>query len=113
MGLSWLASPSAEPLLRRIAEVLEPLGAGRLSGEGSGGADVSPLRPFGVPLFAVQQDFTSYFDFHHTANDTFDKVEPASLDRVVAAVAAFAYAAADTPVRFERIPVPKRATPTP
>jgi Zn-dependent M28 family amino/carboxypeptidase len=113
MGLSWLAAPSAESHLRRIAEVLEPVGAGRLSGEGSGGADISPLRPFGVPLFTVQQDFSTYFDFHHTANDTFDKIEPVSLDRVVAAVAAFAYAAADMPARFERIPVPKRATPTP
>ncbi len=113
MGLSWLAAPSAEPYLRRIAELLEPVGTGRLSGDGSGGADISPLRPAGVPLFAVLQDFSTYFDFHHTANDTFDKIEPASLDRTVAAVAAFAYAVADAPARFERIPVVKRATPTP
>ncbi len=110
-GLSWLAGPSAERAVREIAELLEPLGAGRVSGDGFGGADISQLRAAGVPLFAVSQDVSRYFDFHHTANDTLDKIEPEPLDRTVAAVTAFAYAAASLPAAFERIPEGKRARP--
>jgi carboxypeptidase Q len=110
-GFSWLAGPSAEPILKELAALLEPVGAGRLSGDGYGGADISPLRASGVPLFSVLQDVSRYFDYHHTANDTVDKIEPESLDRVVAAVSAFAYVAASVPQPFERIPQAKRPLP--
>ncbi|MGE5277879.1 MAG: M20/M25/M40 family metallo-hydrolase [Acidobacteriota bacterium] len=110
-GFSWLAGPSAEPAVREIARLLEPVGAGAATGGGYGGADISPLRAAGVPLFSVRQDSSRYFDFHHTANDTFDKIEPESLDRMVAAVATFAYVAASTPEPFERIPEGERALP--
>ena len=104
LGFSWNAGPSAEPVIRAIGELLEPLGAGELHGDGGGGADIGPLRASGVPLFSVRQDVSRYFDYHHTANDTFDKIEPEALDRNVAAVAAFAWVAASIPHEFERIP---------
>ena len=110
-GLSWLAGPSAEPTLKAIGRVLAGTGAVALSGDGDGGADISTLRAAGVPLFAVTQDMSRYFDFHHTANDTFDKIEPEGLDRTVAAVAAFAWMAASSPEPFERIPPQKRVKP--
>ncbi|MGH9368754.1 MAG: M28 family peptidase [Thermoanaerobaculia bacterium] len=110
-GFSWLAGPSAEPVVREVARLLEPVGAGKLFGDGRGGADIWPLRVSGVPLFSVLQDMSRYFDDHHTANDTFDKIEPESLDRVVAAVAAFAYVAASTPEPFDRVPPGKRKLP--
>lgn len=109
-GFSWNAGPSAEPLVKGIAALLEPLGAGTLFPDGSGGADISTLRAAGVPLFSVDQDLSRYFDYHHTANDTFDKIEPAALDRVVGSVAVFAYVAASVPQIFERIPAERRAT---
>ncbi len=40
-----------------------------------GGADLSPLAPAGVPRVDLAQDMATYFDVHHTANDT-----PAALD---------------------------------
>jgi carboxypeptidase Q len=110
LGFSWNAGPSAEPVIRAIGELLEPLGAGELHGDGGGGADISPLRSAGVPLFSVRQDASRYFDYHHTANDTFDKIEPESLDRNVAAVAAFAWVAASLPHELERIPPEKRTS---
>ena len=61
-----------------------------------------------MPLFSFQQDMLRYFDLHHTDNDTFDKIEPHSMDRMVAAVAAFAYCAASVPRPFERIPEDRR-----
>jgi carboxypeptidase Q len=109
-GFSWMAGPSAEPFVKEVAAILEPLGAGSLS-EGGGGADVGTLRIAGVPMFAVRQDTSRYFDYHHTANDTFDKVDAESLDRNVAAVVAFAYCAASTPELLERIPPEKRELP--
>jgi hypothetical protein len=113
MGLSWLAGPSAEPFLKQVAERLAPIGAGALSGDGEGGADISTLRAAGVPLFAVTQDMSRYFDDHHTANDTFDRIEPESLDRTVAAVAVFAWLAASMPEPFEKIPPARRVKPGP
>jgi len=110
IGLAWTAGPSAEPFVKEVAAILEPLGAGTLSAGGAG-ADTGTLKIAGVPMFAVRQDTSRYFDYHHTANDTFDKIDPEGLDRNVAAVAAFAYCAASTPEMLERIPPDKRAEP--
>ena len=110
-GFSWNAGPSAEPLVREIAALLEPLGANDVRSTGAGGADISRLVLAGVPLFTVRQDASRYFDWHHTANDTFDKIVPEELDQVTAAVAVFAYVAASVPEPFERIPVERRVLP--
>jgi Zn-dependent M28 family amino/carboxypeptidase len=96
-GFSWNAADTLEPALSAVAKLLEPLGASSLRKGGAGGADTSPMLPAGVPLFGLRQDSSTYFDFHHSADDTFDKIEPASLDKAAAAVAAMAYAVADLP----------------
>lgn len=97
LGFSWNAADSIEPALAAVAKLLEPLGAGALRKGGHGGADISPMAPAGVPLFGLRQETGRYFDYHHTADDTFDKIEPASLDKAAAALAAMAYAVADLP----------------
>ncbi len=106
-SLAWTAGSSAAPFAREVAAILEPLGAGTLT-EGGPGADTGTLKIAGVPMFMVRQDSSRYFDYHHSANDTFDKIDPAGLDRNVAAVAAFAYCAASVPELLERIPADKR-----
>ncbi len=102
LGFSWSAADALEPALAAVARLLEPLGAGGLRKGGQGGADVSPMAAAGVPLFGLRQETGSYFDFHHTADDTFDKIEPVSLDKAAAAVAAMAYAVADLPALHPR-----------
>jgi carboxypeptidase Q len=97
LGFSWNAADSLEPALVAVAKLLEPLGAGALRKGGHGGADISPMASAGVPLFGLRQETGNYFDYHHTADDTFDKIEPASLDKAAAALAAMAYAVADLP----------------
>lgn len=97
LGFSWNAAGSLEPALAAVAELLRPLGAEGLRKGGYGGVDVAPMAPAGVPLFGLRQETGSYFDVHHSADDTFDKIEPASLDRAAAAMAAMAYAVADLP----------------
>ncbi|MBF7073204.1 M20/M25/M40 family metallo-hydrolase [Glaciecola sp. MH2013] len=41
----------------------------------NGGPDVSMLPNYGVPVIALKQDGTYYFDYHHTPNDTLDKID--------------------------------------
>lgn len=47
----------------------------------TGGPDVSVLKALGVPVATLQQDGTDYFDYHHTPNDTLDKIDPAALQQ--------------------------------
>lgn len=56
-----------------------------------GNSEVSLLPKQGVPVGSLRQDGTDYFDYHHTPNDTLDKVVPAALAQNVAAYAQFAY----------------------
>lgn len=72
-----------------------------------GGSDVQPLLEAGVPVFALRQDGTNYFDIHHTPDDTLDKIDGKALDQNVAAWAAIAWMAAETDMDF-RTPVGKR-----
>jgi carboxypeptidase Q len=58
------------------------------------------------PGFAPLVDFRHYFDYHHTAADTLDKVDPANLQSQVAAMGVLAYYLADRPACLPRIPVP-------
>jgi Zn-dependent M28 family amino/carboxypeptidase len=78
------------------------------------GADVTPTVEAGVPGFALSQDGMTYFDIHHTPDDTLDKVDRAQLDQNVAAWAALAWLAADSDVDFRPRPAPGGAgTPPP
>lgn len=65
-----------------------------------GGADIGPLAEAGVPVFGLSQDGTRYFDLHHTADDTLDKIDPEQLSQNVAAWAALVYLIADSDVDF-------------
>ncbi|OYX21081.1 MAG: peptidase M20 [Brevundimonas diminuta] len=85
----------------KIAErVLRPLGV--LPGEAElfGGVDIGPLARAGVPVFGLRQDGTRYFDLHHTADDTLDKIDPAQMTQNVAAWAALVRLIADSDVDF-------------
>ena len=82
--------------------MLEPLGIAYLGTEASGGADVGQLRELGMPVMDLETDAAPYFDLHHTANDTFDKVDPALVRLNVAAFAAIAYLAAEADGGFGR-----------
>ncbi|HRG58355.1 MAG TPA: M20/M25/M40 family metallo-hydrolase [Bacteroidia bacterium] len=56
-----------------------------------GGPDISPLKDQGVPLAELMPDSQRYFDYHHTADDTFDKVNKRELELGAAAMAALIY----------------------
>jgi hypothetical protein len=78
-----------------LAEALRPLGVGPGNNEAFGGADVGALRAAGVPVLDLVQDGSDYFDLHHTANDTLDKIDPEALKQNVAAWAVMLYLAGE------------------
>ena len=81
--------------------------------ESSNGPDLSPLRKAGMPVLSPQQDGTLYFDFHHTANDTLDKVNKDDLDQNVGVYAALTWIAANMEGDFGRLPVENDETAIP
>lgn len=97
-------APEALPKIAELAGLLAPLGIGWIGNDSRGGADLSPLRPLGVPVLGLGHDGTLYFDVHHTANDTLDKIDREQLDQSVAAYAAAAYFAAEMEGDFGRTP---------
>ncbi len=58
---------------------------------GGGGADISPLARLGVPCVGLRVDAHRYFDYHHSDNDTFDKVNDRELHLGAASMAILLY----------------------
>lgn len=67
----------ADTLLQQLA----PFGVEKGHNKASGGPDVSILKAQGVPVATLQQDGSDYFDYHHTPNDTLDKIDPEQLQQ--------------------------------
>jgi hypothetical protein len=64
--------------------------------EGHAGADVAGLGERGTPSLGLVPDGSRYFDVHHSAADTIDKIDPVNLQKNAAALALMAYLAAET-----------------
>jgi len=94
-GFNTSAPAHAQAAAARIAEALAPLGVEYMPGKGGPGPDISPLAAIGGAWAWLGQDGTAYFDLHHNADDTFDKIVPADVAQNVAAYAVFAYLAAE------------------
>ena len=100
-------SKAGDTLFSDMARLLAPIGvAAGSDDEPGGGPDLYPLIAAGMPTLRLHQDGSDYFDLHHTADDTVDKLDSAALDQNVAAFAVFAWLAADSDVSFraEKIP---------
>jgi carboxypeptidase Q len=106
----WRANFSLGPanaaLGDRIAGLLAPLGIVRGRDSANAGADLGAWARAGVAAVDLNQDGTRYFDYHHTPDDTLDKVDPAQLRQNVAAWTAVLAAAADAPEAI--VPAPPR-----
>lgn len=84
----------AKAAIAQIAAALEPLGVKHTPGTGGPGPDLIPIVGGGMAWASLEQDGTDYFDYHHTPDDTLDKIDPAALQQNVAVYAVFAYLAA-------------------
>lgn len=72
-----------------LQPLFEPYGL-KLSRGGSG-ADIGPLKSTKALLGGYSPDSQRYFDYHHTADDTFDKVNKRELELGAASMAALIY----------------------
>ena len=95
VGLHIKAKPEVKAMLRAVAAILQESGAGALEFSENAGADIGPMEKAGVPGFAPIQDGRFYFNYHHTAADTLDKINPKYLAETSAVVAVAAYALAN------------------
>jgi hypothetical protein len=95
LGVNIKGKPEMKKILAPVAEILQESGAGMLTLVEHCGADIKPLETAGVPAFAPIQDSRFYFNYHHTAADTLDKIVPKELAENSAVVAVLAYALAN------------------
>ncbi len=95
LGIYMAGKPELKDFLKPVAKVLEASGAGILESRQEVGADIDPLRKRGVPNFSPIQDSRFYFNYHHTAADTLDKIVPRELAENAAINAVLAYALAN------------------
>jgi Zn-dependent M28 family amino/carboxypeptidase len=108
IGFSMAAPVSNLPVLQPLGQQLQEIGAGIVQPSEDTETDIGPLRALGVPCFGPIQDNRFYFNYHHTAADTLDKVVPRELQENAAVMAVLAYALANLPGNLER-PAPRPA----
>lgn len=94
-GVTFTGKPELAAWLLPVARVLEPIGASTIEQGPDVGEDISYIDEKGVPGFTPTQDSRFYFSYHHTAADTFDKVNPRELNENAAVMTVVSYALAD------------------
>jgi carboxypeptidase Q len=102
LGFHADAHPDMMTRLQDLARLLEPLGASTIEASDHTGADLIPLAPTGATLLGLKVEPSTYFDYHHSEADTLDKIDPADLQKDVAALAIMAWALADDPEPLPR-----------
>ncbi len=76
--------------LQELIKYLEPWGVTYLK-SGWGGVDISPLQSYGTVLFGLVPETQLYFDYHHSAADRLETVNPRELHLGAAALATIWY----------------------
>jgi Zn-dependent M28 family amino/carboxypeptidase len=95
LGIYMAGKRELKDFLKPVAKVLAASGAGILDSREDVGADIDSLRKRGVPNFSPIQDSRFYFNYHHSAADTLDKIVPRELAENAAINAVLAYALAN------------------
>ena len=85
--------------LQQIGSLLAAIDASTIS-RGGGGVDIGPLMRDGVPGLGLRTVGEHYFDWHHSAADTLDKVDIQNFRKAVAMLAIMGYVLADMPERL-------------
>lgn len=89
-GFSMTAPDEVKHKIKSWRNLLEHYGLTDFEHEG-GGADIGPLQGQGTPLIGFLPDSQRYFRYHHTKEDTFDKVDQRELELGTASIAALMY----------------------
>lgn len=105
-GFDSNAPAGAQGAIARIAGALEPLDIQYTPGKGDPESDIGPMSQLGMTWAWLGHDGTDYFDLHHNADDTLDKIDPKALAQNVAAYAVFLYLASEARGDFGSAPKP-------
>ncbi|MBS1559701.1 MAG: M20/M25/M40 family metallo-hydrolase [Bacteroidetes bacterium] len=89
-GFSMMATEAVKNKIKSWKPLFEAYGLTDFDHPG-GGADISPLASSGTALIDFSPDTQRYFDYHHTPEDTIDKVSPRELEMGAAAMAALVF----------------------
>lgn len=86
-----VSDSTAQLKLLRYASLFRSLNADHIVRGSGGGSDISPLMKKGVVCIGLQVDGQKYFDYHHSDEDTIDKVNERELELGASAIAILAY----------------------
>jgi carboxypeptidase Q len=91
------------PVVKEMYKLIAPLDvAWNDSNDARGASDISVLSNAGMPVLDFSQNSNDYFNYHHTPNDTFDKIIPEDMRYLTAAYATIFYMAAEMDVDFRK-----------
>lgn len=89
----------------RLAVALAPLGIVRGAGKAGDGSDIAPVVATGVAGIDLNQSGLRYFDYHHTPEDTLERIDPAQIAQNVAAWTTMLAIVANAPEEIGPVPV--------
>tara|TARA_B100001109_G_scaffold47789_1_gene38608 strand:- start:395 stop:1792 length:1398 start_codon:yes stop_codon:yes gene_type:complete len=88
-GFSFETSDKEFQSLKKFEEYFQDYGISFF--QGGSGADIGPLKDGKIILAGLRPDPQRYFDYHHAASDTFDKINKRELELGAAAIASLIY----------------------
>jgi len=87
--------------VREMHKLVAPLGIEfNDANDANAQSDMSELSKAGMPALHLRQNPNDYFKYHHTPNDTFDKIVPEDMRYLTAAYATLFYVAAEMDIDF-------------
>ncbi len=108
LGCAVAGAAASVQMMKKLNAPLAGLHLDEVTATDEAGADLRPLQVAGVPVLGLDQDMSSYFDWHHTAADTLDKIDATDLSLNVIAFAWITHALADAAERLPAPPPPPR-----
>nr|WP_241242335.1 M20/M25/M40 family metallo-hydrolase [Thalassotalea sp. G2M2-11] len=88
---------------KELAAFLAPLGVEfSQANDAKAQSDMGMLSAAGMPSMNFAPDGSRYFDYHHTENDTLDKIEVDALKQATTVYTLFSYFAANAEIDFRK-----------
>lgn len=104
-GFDSSARDTQGDALAAISKALAPLDIQWMPSKGDPESDIGAMTERGMAWAWLGHDGTDYFDLHHTAEDTLDKIDPKALAQNVAAYTTFVWLASQAEGGFGSAPV--------
>jgi hypothetical protein len=95
--------PNSLAVVREMHKLIAPLGIEfNDANDAQAQSDMSEVSKAGMPALHLLQNPNGYFMYHHTPNDTFDKIIPEDMRYLTAAYTTLFYVAAELDVDFRK-----------